>query len=150
MSIIKATSPKFDLLASKFVETKAQEKQAVETRREVGESILSLSEVEANKRDKGSITLRSDTYEIGVTFTQSETRDLDAISKALPSEALSRIFPVKPTFSQSGLNAYLKELEGAAFGDPKSKKLAEKIRNTLAAHTSSKPGAAQITVSKIE
>jgi hypothetical protein len=150
MSVIKAVSATFNTLAEKFLSMKAQEKQAVETRREVGDSILSLPEVEAHKRDKGSITLRSDEYEIGVTFTQSESRDLEAIAKALPHDALARIFPPKPTFSQSGLNAYLKELDAQALLDPKARKLAAKIRETLEACTTSKPGAAQIAVTRVE
>ena len=150
MATVKAKSPLFDNLAEKYLRFKAEEKEHIDARRSVGEEILGLPEVEENRRDKGSVTFRGQTHEIEVTFIQSEVQDMAAIAAALPAEAVKRIFPSVPTFTRSGMNAYLKELDGQGVVDPKCAKLAKKIRETLAAHTTTKPGATQFSVSKID
>lgn len=143
-------SPSFALLCERFLDEKAKEAKAIEDRRAVGVLIEALPEVVEHKKPSGSVAFRDDALECEVRYVESESIDLDAFGKGLSHEAMKRIFPALPAFSKTAYNQYTKELKGAAVHDPAAKKLLDKIEKAYQECRTTKPGATQITVKRVE
>lgn len=142
-------NPDFDALAFEFVCAKEQEKDLVESRRKCGESLIALPEFQDSRPVKGSVTVRSTSYEVKVTFGLSESFELAEIAAKLSEEELDRVFPAKRSFSQSGLNQLLKELDAKSLTCKHSKSAAERVREVLEQHTKATPSAPQIVVARV-
>lgn len=147
---IKITEPMFDELARALVEGKAAEAAATTHRREVEKSLLGLPEVQGCAKPKGTVTMEGQTHRVKAVYVLRDEYDVQGLRDILPSEYMARIFPPKPTFSQSGLNALLRELDGAGVLDEGAAAWADAIRRLLEAHNSPRPGSTQITVTKLE
>lgn len=141
----KATAA-LEILGQRFLDKKADEIKAIGDRREIGEQMQALPEVEAEKKPKGSVTFKGAKLDIEFKFVENETFNVEEFGKGLPPEAMKRIFPPKPVFSQSAYNLYLKELEGEGVHSPVAAKLRKKIIAAYEDNRSSKPGATQISV----
>lgn len=143
---MKKITGALQILGRNWLDKKADEAKAIADRREIGAQMEALPEVEAEKKPKGSVTFRGDDMEIEFRFIESESFDVEAFGKGLPVEAMRRIFPSKPSFSQSAYNLYIKELEGQAVHDPAAAKLRKKVMAAYEDNRTSKPGATQISV----
>lgn len=141
----KATAA-MDLLGQKWLEAKDEEAAAIAKRRDAGNDLLALPEVTANAVAKGSVSYESNSFDFEIRYVENEKFDTEAFGKHLPIEAMKRIFPSKPTFSQSGMNAYIKELEGEAVHNPAKRKLIDKIQKAYTESRSATTGATQISI----
>ena len=146
--MVTVTSEMFEVLAASFEALKEREKTAIEMRRKAGEELLALPEVKEHAVPSGTVSYDGEGFIVRIAYKEAVKHDIAAIAKALGPELMERIFPPKPTFSQSGLNALLKELEGKAVTSASAGKQASKIQRTLAAHATSYPAAAQIEVKR--
>lgn len=140
----------FNTLAEEFVNAKAAEVKAVESRRGSAAQLLSLPEFVERQVKKGSVTLESDLWKVEAEYVETPVVDMAEAAKEMPKEYIGRIFVDVPTFSKSGLNALVKELTAGALKDSKKKKDLMRITAALEKYTVSRAGATQVRVSPVE
>ena len=139
-------SPAFNVLAQLRLEKKSKEIEATEARRAIDQQIEDLPEFKAIEKERGSVSLNSDMYQIALTYMQNVEFDLPKIAMELPGEVFARIFPSKPEFSATAYKALIEELAAKALTDAKTRKLLDRVKKSMEEHRTGTKGATQVKV----
>ncbi len=138
----------FNQLCHNYLASKEQEKVLTEARIQEGQKLLEFETVKEQAKERGAVTFRSDKFEAVITYIAKDEYDLQQVASVLTAEEFRRIFPPKPEFSKTGLNALLQELNSKALTNKTAANRVNKITEALEQFKTTKQGSTQIKVTE--